>query len=254
VQTLRFALTLALCPVIGCGGSGGGSGTGGGGSGADMSSAGGPTIIGEHGTVIDYFTNAPLSGFTVTDGSNSTTTDASGNWVLPAPTGVTLAATVTGPMYTTLHLQQVMASGVDVNVGAIPIPSSSTFSLEQQLVANDQTMALIQISLAKTGACTAIAGGTITVNSPAGALVKYFTTQGLPTATSFQEVDASLHKPAAVIYNVPAGQQIDITINHPTCKMASQGAPYDGMILSGSVATLATEPGDVNASLLYVLE
>ena len=253
MQNQPFILGLALL-AVGCGGSS--MGTGGGGSNADMSNAvdAGPTIVGQHGIVIDYFTNAPLAGFTVTDGQNTTTSDAAGNFVLPAPAGVALAPTVTGPMYSTLHLPEAMASGVDVNRGALPIPSSSTFALEQQVVGNDQTMALIQITVVKTGACTAIAGGTVTVNSPAGALVKYFTPQGLPTATSFQEVDGSRNKPAAVVYNVPPGQPIDITINHPTCKQVATGTPFNGMLLSGNVATVATEPGDVNASLVYVLE
>ena len=248
----RFALVAALL-AVGCGGSTTGTG---GGSSSDMSNPvdAGPTIVGQHGVVIDYFTNAPLAGFTVTDGQDTTTSDADGNFVLPAPAGVALAPTVTGPMYSTLHLPEAMASGVDVNRGAIPIPSSSTFGLEQQVVGNDQTMALIQVTVLKTGACTAIAGGTVTVNSPAGALVKYFTTQGLPTAPSFQEVDGAHNKPAAVVYNVPVGQQIDITINHPTCKQASTEGPLNGMLLSGHVATEATEPGDVNASLVYVLE
>jgi hypothetical protein len=252
VQTQRFALALALM-ALGCGGKMGG--TGGGGS-PDMSTAVdmGPTIIGQHGVVIDYFTNAPLAGFTVTDGQNTTTSDASGNFLLPAPMGATLAPTVTGPMYSTLHLAEATVSSVDVDWRAIPIPSSSTFGLEQMIVGNDQSTALIQITLLKTGACTAIAGGSVTVNSPAGALVKYFTTQGLPTAPSFQEVDASLNKPAAVVYNVPPGQQIDITINHPTCKVVSRAQPINGLLLSGNVATAATEPGDVNASLVYVLE
>ena len=221
-----------------------------------MSSAGdaAPTVIGQHGVVIDYFTNAPQAGFTVTDGQNMTTTDANGNWLLPAPAGVALAPTVTGSMYTTLHLPEAMASGVDVDRGAIPIPSLSTFGLEQQIVANDQTMALIQITVLKTGACTAIAGGTVTVNSPAGALVKYFTTQGLPTAPSFQEVDGSRNKPAAVVYNVPTGQQIDITINVPNCTMAPRTIAIDGMLLSGNVDTEPTEPGDVNESLVYALQ
>lgn len=256
VQTLRFTMGLAILSTVGCGGSGNTSGTGGGGGVTDMSTAvdAGPTIVGQHGVVIDYFTNAPLAGFTLTDGQNTTTSDANGNFVLPAPAGVALAPTVTGPMYSTLHLPEAMASGIDVNRGAIPIPSSSTFGLEQQVVANDQTMALIQVTLIKTGACTAIAGGTVTVNSPPGALVKYFTTQGLPTSPSFQEVDSSLNKPAAVVYNVPVGQQIDITINHPTCKVVARTSPINGMLLSGNVATEASEPNDVNASLVYVLE
>jgi hypothetical protein len=251
------ALTLAIAVVaVGCGGGGSSNGTGGGGSSADMSNAvdARPTIIGQHGVVIDYFSNMPLAGFTLTDGQSSTTTDASGNFVLPAPEGVALAPTVTGPMYTTLHLPEATAAGVDVDRGAIPIPSSSTFSLEQQVVANDQAMALIQITVLKSGACAAIAGGTVTVNAPAGALVKYFTTQGLPTATEFQEVDGSRNKPAAVVYNVPPGAQIDLTINHPTCHQASRDTATNGMLLTGHVVTEATEPGDVNSSLVYILE
>ena len=254
MQTSGLAVSIALL-AAGCGG-GGSTGTGGGGTTPDMSSAGdaAPTIVGQHGVVIDYFTNAPQAGFTVTDGQNTTTTAADGSWLLPAPTGVALAPTVTGAMYSTLHLPEAMASGVDVDRGAIPIPSSSTFSLEQQVVGNDQTMALVQITVLKTGACTAIAGGTVTVNSPPGALVKYFTTQGLPTATSFQEVDSANNKPAAVVYNVPAGQQIDITINHPTCTMVPRTMPIDGMLLSGNVDTEPTEPGDVNESLVYAMQ
>ncbi len=254
VHTLRLVLALGLGAAAGCGG--GSNGTGGGGSAADMSSGAdaGPTIVGQHGIVIDYFTNAPQAGFTVTDGQNTATTDASGSFLMPAPAGVALAPTVIGPMYSTLHLPEAMASGVDVDWGSIPIPSSSTFALEQQIVGNDQTMGLIQITLVKTGACTAIAGGSVTVNAPAGAMVKYFTTQGLPTAPSFQEVDSSLNKPAAVVYNVPVGQPIDITINHPTCTVVARDQPINGKLLSGKVDTEATEPGDVNASLVYVLQ
>jgi hypothetical protein len=254
VETPGLTFSVALLLAVGCSGKGSSTGTGDGGS--DMSTGvdAGPTIIGEHGVIIDYFTNAPRAGLTVTDGQNTTTSDANGVFVLPAPMGVALAPTVTGPMYSTLHLPEAMAAGVDVNFGTIPIPSSSSFALEQQLVANDQTMALVQITLLKTGACTAIAGGTLTVNAPAGALVNYFTTQGLPTATAFQEVDSSRNKPAAVVYNVSPGQPIDITINLPNCKLVSRATPVNGLLLTGNVATVATEPGDQNASLVFVLE
>ncbi|MCU1279458.1 MAG: hypothetical protein JWM53_3004 [bacterium] len=254
METLRYVALAGCIAALGCGGTRTGSSDGG--AEVDMSPAvgDGPTIIGQHGVVIDYFSNMPLAGFTVTDGQNSATTAADGTFVMPAPMGATLAPSVTGPMYTQLFLPTATVAGVDVDWGAIPIPSSSSFMLEQQIVANDQAKALVQISLVKTGACTAVTGGTLTVNAPAGASVRYFTAQGLPTATAFTEVDASLHKPVAVLYDVPPGAAIDLTINHPTCKVAAQDKPIAGKVLSGAVTTMATEPGDKNSSLVYVLE
>lgn len=251
MQTSSYGLGLALLSAVGCGGSGGSGHL----PAADMSSTDGAAkVVGQHGVVIDYFKSKPLAGFTVTDGSNSTTTDASGYFLLPAPLGVASAPTVTGPMYTTLHLPEAMASEADADRGAIPIPSAADFSLEQSVLGNDQTQALVYITVIKTGACTAIAGGTVTVTSPAGAAVKYFTTQGLPTATAFTEVDGTLNKPAAVVYNIPPGQEVELTINHPTCKPVAKGQPHGGLLLTGHVATVATEPGDHNASLVFVVE
>ncbi|MDB4969961.1 MAG: hypothetical protein JWN44_5650 [Myxococcales bacterium] len=254
MQNSPVVLTLALLSAVGCGGSGSTMTSG---SNPDMSSGvvdAGPTIEGQHGTVIDYFSNMPLAGFTVSDGNNTTTTDANGGFLLPAPAGVALAPTVSGPMYTTLHLPEAMAAGVDVNRGAIPIPSSSTFMLEQQVLSNDQTKALVQITVLKSSTCASIAGGTITVSSPAGASVKYFTTQGLPTGTAFAEVDVARNKPVAVVYDVEPGEQLELTITHPTCTVAPRSKPVDGMLLSGHVLTTATEPDDHNSSLVFLLE
>src|SRR5262245_64031843 len=127
-----------------------------------------PAIEGQHGTFVDYFSGAPLSGFTVTDGTASTTTDAQGNWILPAPTGVALAPTVTGPKYTNVYFPEVMAASAEINWGRVPIPDTGAFMLEQNILSADTTKALVQILIHKTGSCTSVAGGTMTVTSPAG--------------------------------------------------------------------------------------
>jgi hypothetical protein len=252
---LRTVLILGATAAFGCGGSGNGGGTGTG-TMSDMSSgmADGPTIVGEHGTLTDYFSNAPLAGFTITDGQNSTTSDADGNFVLPVELGATLKTTVTGPMYTMLFLPDGTASTTSPDRGYIPIPDVMGLGLEQQILGTDPTKALIQITVLKTGACTSLAGGTLTVNSPAGAQVAYFTTQGLPTGSAFADVDVGRHKPVAVVYNAEPGVDIDVTIHHPTCTQVAPGTTMDGYALTGKATTMPLEPGDNNTSLVFALE
>ncbi|HEX6838299.1 MAG TPA: hypothetical protein VF334_17100, partial [Polyangia bacterium] len=126
-------------------------------------------IVGQHGRVIDYFNLTPLAGFTVTDGANSTTTDANGEFLLPAPMDTDLAPTVSGPSYSTLELAKIQASATDVSLGDVPIPSSATFLSELSLTSADPSKALVQVIIVPTGNCTSVAGGTITVTSPADA-------------------------------------------------------------------------------------
>jgi len=219
----------------------------------DMSSTdGAPTIEGQHGTLVDYFTSAPLSGFTVTDGTASTTTDAQGNWVLPAPMGVALAPMVTGPNYSKLYLPEAMAGSVDVNRGRIPLPDTGGFALEQDILSVDPSQAIVQITVVNAESCKSIAGGTLTVTSPAGASVAYFSTQRLPTASAFVDVQDNL--PAAVVWNVPPGENVVAEIHHPTCTQAPAGTVHDGAIFTGRTKTLAMEPGDNTSALLFVLQ
>jgi hypothetical protein len=217
---------------------------------ADMS---GPVIQGEHGTLVDYFSMMPLAGLTVTDGTNSTTTGADGSFVLPAPMGVTLSPFASGTGYATLHLPEGTAASVDVNLGVVPMAQTSSFALEQNILANDQTKALVHILIVKTGACASIANGTVTVNAPAGAKLAYFSTAGIPTAPTMYDIAAP--KPAAVVYDVTPAAALDITINAPGCTQVPFGTtPLNGLTLNGNVVTPATEPGDQAAALVFVLQ
>jgi hypothetical protein len=219
----------------------------------DMS-GGGVVIEGQHGTVIDYFTSMPLAGFTVSDGTKSTKTDAQGNWVLPAQVGELLAPTVTGPDYSQLYLPEAMAAGVDADRGVVPIPSTSSLGLGQMILSNDTSKAVVYLTLIPTGGCKSIAGGTLTVNAPAGTSVAYFTPQGLPTGTAFADVDSARNKPAAVIFNLEPGADVDVTINHPTCTPAPRGTVIKGLAFTGKVQTPAIDPGNNNSSLAMVLQ
>lgn len=238
---------LVAAGVVGCGG-GQGTGT----TGAPDMTPANTSIVGQHGRVVDYFNLTPLAGFTVTDGANNTTTDADGQFVLPAPMDTSLAPTVTGPSYSMLQLAGAHASADDVDLGPITIPSSATYGTELSVIAADTSKALVQVIIIPTGACTSIAGGTLTVQSPAGASVAYFSPSGFPVADVFYDVVS--HRPSAVLFNLEPGADIEVEMNHPTCKLAPKGTSYDGAIYDGVARTVAAEPGDNNAALVLLAQ
>jgi hypothetical protein len=244
VRTLRYFAALPF--LVACGGGGQ---TGAPPPAPDMAN---PAIVGQHGTVVDYFSSTPLAGFTVTDGNNTTTTDAAGYFLLPAPMGVKLNPTVTGPSYSTLYLPEATAAAADVDRGDIPIPSTSSFALAQNVLASDSTKAIVYVTLVRTGSCTSLAGGTLTVLSPAGTSVAYFTPQGLPTGKAF--IDRTGNLPVALVFNVPPGEDVTIALNHPTCTLAPADTNVNGAVFTGHVTTAAAEPGDHNSSLTLAVE
>jgi hypothetical protein len=225
---------------------------------ADAGTDAGANVITEKGVMIDYETLSPIPGLTFTDNGVSTTTDAKGAFSLSVPSTVTsIAGTVTGPGYSTLLFPTVAPSldgGIDF--GTNVMGDTNTFGLEQSVLQNDQTTAIVQIVAQVTGACASAAGGTLQVLSPAGASVEYFSTLNLPnpSLTSFAAVAAP--RPVAVVYNIAPGAVLTVAVVHPTCALV----PFPTMAVSGvqeltgEVRTVATEPGDVNAALVLVLQ
>jgi hypothetical protein len=166
--------------------------------------------------------------------------------------GATLKPVASGTGYATLYLPEGTAEGVDVNYSDVVMATTSNFALEQSILANDQTKAIIHIALNKTGACTTVAGGTITVNAPAGAKVAYFAASALPTGTSM--IDRPSYEPIAIVYDVDPAATLDLTWNVPGCTVAPVGTVHNGVALSGKVTTMATEPGDNTAALSFILQ
>lgn len=211
----------------------------------------GVAVVGQIGRVVDYFEKTPQAGFTVTDGTNTTTTDSDGRFVLPAPTGEKLAPVITGPSYTQLFLPEATVIDSGIDRGEIPIPTAASLNLAQQVTGADTTKAIVYITLIKTGACTSLAGGTLTVQSPAGTSVGYFTPQGLPTGSAF--IDRTGNLPVAVVYNVPPGEDVTFTLENTPCQLAPD-MPVRGGLYTGHVQTAALEPGSNNSSLIFAVE
>jgi hypothetical protein len=257
---MRIASMPATCLIVlaGCSSSSdtGGGQTGGGG--------GGPTVT-EHGIVYDYGTLlymgtlVPVGSLTVTDGSQTTTTAADGTWSLQLPLGSTLAPVVTGTSkgdpYSYLILPTATAAGTDLDWGNIITPDVSTFMLERVTLGSTDTDAIVHIVAITTGACTSLAGGTLTVTSPPGAKVNYFNTQGFPVATQTSMVDPPVpQRPVADIYDVAPGTQLTFTVTHPTCHLSSYPVTSNGGTFNGQVTTKTAEPGDNNSALNIFLD
>ena len=122
---------------------------------------------------IDYFSSMPLAGLTVTDGPNTTTTDANGHWELPTtgPLTPTVSGTPTGGMpYTTLYLPTATAGSVEVDQATSRSRRWPASASSSSILNTDNTKALAQVTIVQLPTCPKIAGGTLTVNSPAGAL------------------------------------------------------------------------------------
>jgi hypothetical protein len=218
----------------------------------------------EHGILLDYGTYltsaklVPVSGLTVTDGDQSTTSDAQGRWSLTMPAGAVLAPTVTGTSkgdaYSTLLLPSATAAGTDVDRGNIIFPDQSTFMIEQQILSSDTSGAIVQVVAVATGSCTSVAGGTITVTSPAGAKVMYFNDTGTPSSAQTSFAGLTDGKSVAAIYDVSPGADLQLTVSHPTCKQAPWPATLTGAAFDGKVTTKAAEPGDYNSGLVVQLQ
>jgi hypothetical protein len=222
----------------------------------------GPTVT-EHGTVLDYGTYLSsgqlvgVSGMTVTDNGLSTTTDAQGVWSLTVPAG-TLSPVVTGTSkgdpYSNLLLPVVTATGGDMQWGNQITPDVSTFALEQTILSNDKSKALVHIVVEASGSCASVAGGTITLTSPPGAKVMYFSPKGPPSAmqASFAALDGE--RPVADIYDIDPGGTLAFQVVHPTCKQAEFPATFHGGSFTGQAPLKPTEPGDYNSAIVVWLE
>ncbi|MGH7294668.1 MAG: hypothetical protein ACRELB_07040 [Polyangiaceae bacterium] len=269
VTPLLVALLPCSSTLLSCSSAGASGGPPAPDAGSDDSSGGAESgaaqqAVTEHGVVYSYGTLitsgnlVPVKGLTVTDGGQSTTTDAQGSWSLTLPLGSTLAGMVSGTSegdpFSTLALVGATTTGPDFDHGNIIIPDQSTFQLEQETLTADASMALVHVLVVPTGACTSAAGGTLAVTSPAGAQVMYFDTTGYPSASQTTFADLGDGRPVADIYDAAPGAPLTVQVTHPTCTMVPYPAAFGGGILTGQVTLQAAEPGDHNAALIVVLD
>jgi hypothetical protein len=207
----------------------------------------GPTFN-DHGIVLDYSTSKPLAGITITDGAQTFTTDATGAFAFQVPAATPMTLLLTGPNYTKTYLPELSLTA-DYDRATIPLPDLSITHLAQlALDGYDTSRGIVYLVVAAIGSCATVEGGSVTIVAPADGKVGYFDKR-FPSAsrTTFKANET----PAAAVYNVPAGTQIEITITHPTCTMAPFPVTVAGVTYTGKVTV---EAGDVSTVANYYLQ
>jgi hypothetical protein len=239
-------LLAGLIAAAGCGSKSGGATDAGA---ADLSAT---PMITEHGVMLDYDSLMPVAGLTVTDGDTSTTTDAMGQWSITHRASM-LAPVVTNASYSKLIFPLSTAVGTDVDFGPQVIPTANTYNLEEVVLAQDTTKALVHVVMLTSGACTDPSGGTLTLVSPTDATLIYFAASNYPDTTAKTTQKVTPPRPVAVLMNVTPGADVKLTFQHPTCTQVAFPATFNGKAITGTVPTLAAEPDHINSALAMVL-
>ena len=216
---------------------------------SDVADGGAGTTFKDHGVVLDYVSRKPLADITVSEGGVTAKTDATGAYSLTVPGGTPLQLTLTGTDYTKTYVAEVIL-GEDYE-RRVPIPQLTLFHVgEGSFDGFDNTRGIVYVVARATGSCASVNGGKITLKAPADAKFSYFTDK-LPDSsrTEFKWVDDDT--PVAAVYNVPVGQQIDVQIDHPTCKQIVFPAKVGNVTYTGKVTV---EAGDVNSVSIFYLQ
>lgn len=210
-----------------------------------------PATANDLGTVLDYTSQQPVAGMLVSEGDTlSATTDSTGRYTIAVPVGAPFSRVVTGPKYTrTWFAERSLAADFDQTAS---VPLLSLFQLGTgALPGYDATRGIVYILVQPTGSCASVEGGTITVNAPDDTKQAYFSGL-LPSQTqkAFAKPGKPLN-PVAVVYNVPPGAQLDLTVIHPTCTAVPFPAVVGDVTYTGHVTV---EAGNANSVAFYFLK
>ena len=215
----------------------------------DAADGGAGTTFKDHGVVLDYISRKPLAGITLTESGVSAKTDEAGAYSLDIPANKPVELVLSGGEYTKTFIGELML-GEDYE-RKVPIPLLGLFHVgEGSFDGFDHSRGIVYVVARATGACTSVDGGKITLKAPSDARYSYFTDK-LPDADrkEFKWIDDDT--PVAAVYNVPPGQQIDVQIDHPSCKQIAFPAKVGGTTYTGRVTV---EAGDANSVLIYYLQ
>jgi hypothetical protein len=273
--TMAAALALASVGWLAGGCSNGdntatdsGTDTGGGGDG------GGGNTFNQTGHIVDFTTKAGLAGVTVSDGTNSATSDSKGNYTLAVAKNTPYTMQISNTAYLTLDEQEWMLLG-DANRGDTSAVSNTTESLLKSILQPQPqaTLAVLSIQVQAmnpdAGACTSATGATISVpglpdpdagagdgGSGSGPHLVYFQ-GGFPSAAATSVTDGEL--PSAIVYDLPVSASYSqVTVTPPagcTVKAFPVADPKEPNIqYTGNVTLEARSPaaGENVASFMRV--
>ncbi len=183
-----------------------------------------------HGRLVNFQSGTAIAGGTVSGGGNTATSDATGVFDLAVALGIPFTATATAATYTKLIGQEIQISA-SVDFGTLPMISAGTTSvLRAQLTGYDAGKGALIVLVVPSGACASEGGATLSV-SPAGTVV-YFS-GGFPSASATSV--AAGQAPSAVIYNIPPGVALTLSVTSSTCSQTAYPVTQGALTYTGAM-------------------
>jgi hypothetical protein len=180
--------------------------------------AGGPPTVIQEGTVIDFNSGAPVAGATVSVGGQLATSDALGHYAIPVETGAPFPTEVSASGYVDVNDQWAVYAQAATRSPTVLVSTASEAAIAEQLDAYDPTLGALMIEVLAIGDCHDVTGAQIQP-SQASARIAYFA-GNLPASGSNGVTSASA--PWAIVYNLPPGAPVDVTVTSPTCATADR--------------------------------
>jgi hypothetical protein len=209
------------------------------------------------GTVVKFSTpGMGLAGATIAASGATTVSDSNGEWALEVPTGQLFALDFSAPMYVhATNAEQSLSGNSPGNT--FPLVDDATAQLLLQSFARFQKqLGAIAVIITGEATCPNTTGATFqaTPSAPGGGLdggegpiVLYFSAENLPAPKATSAINGT--SPAAVIYNVPTGVDIEVTVKHPGCKQD----PFPIVVGPGTyTGKLKTSPAETSSTSLAI--
>ena len=183
----------------------------------------------------------PLAGATVSAAGKQATTAEDGTYTLSVPRGTPFTLRFTAPEHYQLIEQEYLVTKDPYARGdSLVLAKQTAQLLSAFLDGYDKTRGLIAIRVVKKTGCASETGAVVAIEAPGDAkpLVKY-TVNGLPgSGTSIVAGENN----GALIYNVPTGAPLKVTVTHPTCAPLPFPVEFEGATYTSGSAT--PEPGE----------
>jgi hypothetical protein len=197
-----------------------------------------------------------LAGATIAAGSQTTVSDSNGAWSLEVATGELFALDFSAPMYVhATNAEQSLSGNSPSNT--FPLVDDSTAQLLLQSFTRFQKgLGAIAVVVTGESTCPSTTGATFAASPGTGGadgggpIVLYFSGNNLPSPKATSTVNGA--SPAAVIYNLPTGVDINVTVKHPRCKQDPFPILLGPGTFTGKVQTTPAEPSPSALAISYV--
>lgn len=180
-----------------------------------------PGATTQTGKIIDLSTKSAIADAKITTGTFTATTDAKGNYSVQVDPTQPFNMHVEKTGYYTLIEQSTLVK-TSFNLGNTSFLSENTANLlTQTLPGFDPTLAAVSTDIEIRGGCTDETGATFdfTVDGqppPANAHLVYFSSDFPAPSNTAAESNTFPH---GIIYNLPGGKPVTVTVKHPKCTM-----------------------------------